>query len=97
MENDGLIEDVGHEHIQIDFANKMIGGGVLGRGCIQEEIRFMICPELIASLLFTARLTDKECVVIKGAERYSAYTGYSHTFEWKGNYSDPTPRCFYLD
>jgi hypothetical protein len=26
---------------QGDFANSLVGGGVLGRGCVQEEIR---CP-----------------------------------------------------
>jgi poly(ADP-ribose) glycohydrolase len=31
-------------------------------------------------------------VVIKGAERFSKYSGYSHTFEWQGDYEDNTPR-----
>ena len=62
----------------------MIGGGVLGRvrcskcrhcaklcfqGCIQEEIRFVINPELLISLLFTAQMGDREAVAIVGAER----------------------------
>lgn len=34
----------------IDFANKSIGGGILTRGAVQEEILFCIFPELIASL-----------------------------------------------
>ena len=33
--------------LQVDFANKFIGGGVLGHGAVQEEIRFLICPELL--------------------------------------------------
>jgi len=53
-------------YLQVDFANMYIGGGVLGRGCVQEEIRFVICPELILSLLFTEVLTDNEAVVITG-------------------------------
>ena len=53
-------------HLQVDFANMYIGGGVLGRGCVQEEIRFVICPELLLSLLFTEVLTDNEAVVITG-------------------------------
>jgi hypothetical protein len=32
---------------QVDFANHVVGGGVLGQGLIQEEIRFTVCPELI--------------------------------------------------
>ena len=62
---DGFIEDQ-TSCLQVDFANKMIGGGVLGSGCVQEEIRFMISPELLCSLLFTAELKDTECLIIKG-------------------------------
>lgn len=65
------------------------------KGSIQEEIRFMINTELIVSLLFTARLEDKESVVMKGAERFSKYSGYSHTFEWKGEHQDDTPRFLF--
>ena len=42
----GTIEDNGHGMIQAD-RNKFLGGGVLNEGCMQEEIRFLICPELI--------------------------------------------------
>jgi len=87
----GNIEDA-HGLIQVDFANKLIGGGVLGRGCAQEEIRFLICPELIISRLFTAELQDTECLIITGAERYNTYTGYSDTFRFNGNFIDTTPR-----
>ncbi|KAF9193344.1 hypothetical protein BGZ51_003618 [Haplosporangium sp. Z 767] len=78
--------------LQLDFANKTLGGGVLGRGAVQEEIRFVICPELIISRLFTQQLQDNEAVLIKGAERYSNYNGYSRTFEWHSDYVDATPR-----
>ena len=59
--------------LQVDFANKYIGGGVLGEGCVQEEIRFLICPELIVSRLITEELDDNECLVMTGAERFSRY------------------------
>ena len=87
----GTIEDDGDGMLQVDFANSRIGGGVLRRGCVQEEIRFIICPELLASLLFTERMNDNECVVIYGHERYSNYTGYARTYEFAGNHVDPTP------
>jgi len=38
VEENGTIEE-SNGMIQVDFANKKIGGGVLGRGCVQEEIR----------------------------------------------------------
>ncbi|KAG0213815.1 hypothetical protein BGX28_003489 [Mortierella sp. GBA30] len=78
--------------LQLDFANKAIGGGVLGRGSVQEEIRFVICPELIVSRLFTQQMQDNEAVLIKGAERYSNYNGYARTFAWHSDHVDNTPR-----
>lgn len=32
---DGNIEDLGQECLQVDFANKMLGGGALADGCVQ--------------------------------------------------------------
>lgn len=58
---------------QVDFANKYIGGGVLGSGSVQEEIRFLMCPELILCRLFTEELDSNEVVEITGAEMYSTY------------------------
>nr|CAD7573916.1 unnamed protein product [Timema californicum] len=70
----------------------MVGGGVLGSGCVQEEIRFIICPELIVSRLFTEELNSTEALIVTGCERYSNYVGYGDTFEWLGDYVDTTPR-----
>jgi poly(ADP-ribose) glycohydrolase len=89
------IEDAGADTLQVDFANKRVGGGILGRGCVQEEIRFAICPELIVSKLFTEHLHDNECLVITGAERFCKYTGYARSFQFAGNYNDTTPRDEY--
>lgn len=87
----GTIEDcVGA--VQVDFANKYLGGGVITHGCVQEEIRFLICPELIAALLFTECLDPNESVMIRGCERFSSYTGYASTFEWLEDYVDNTAR-----
>lgn len=88
---DGTIENDGDGLLQVDFANRFIGGGVLGGGCVSEEIRFVICPELLCSRLFTECLADNEAVTIMGCERFNDYTGYSFSFEWTGNYKDETP------
>lgn len=45
---------------------RYIGGGVLGWGCVQEEIRFIICPELIVACLFTEMLEKNEALIITG-------------------------------
>ena len=59
--------------MQVDFANRYLGGGVLGEGCVQEEIRFLVCPELILSRLFTEELDDNECLIMTGAQQFSKY------------------------
>ncbi|KAH8291569.1 hypothetical protein KR018_000850, partial [Drosophila ironensis] len=88
----GTIEDEGMGLLQVDFANKYLGGGVLGHGCVQEEIRFVICPELFVGKLFTECLRPFDALLMYGAERYSNYTGYASSFMWSGNHEDATPR-----
>ena len=58
---------------------------------MQEEIRLLICPEMLVSRLFCEVMSDKECVVMVGAERFSSYSGYSDSFRWTGPYKDNTP------
>uniref|UniRef100_A0A665VU19 poly(ADP-ribose) glycohydrolase n=1 Tax=Echeneis naucrates TaxID=173247 RepID=A0A665VU19_ECHNA len=89
---EGTIEDNGYGMLQVDFANRFVGGGVTGHGLVQEEIRFVINPELIVSRLFTEALEYNECLIITGTEQYSKYTGYAESYKWKESYTDETPR-----
>lgn len=89
---EGTIEDQGYGMLQVDFANRMVGGGVTGLGLVQEEIRFLINPELIVSRLFTEALEHNECLIITGTEQYSKYSGYAESYKWKANHKDDTPR-----
>ncbi|KAI8537138.1 hypothetical protein RHMOL_Rhmol09G0002400 [Rhododendron molle] len=84
----GLIEDHSCEGLEVDFANKYLGGGALNRGCVQEEIRFMINPELIAGMLFLPSMADNEAIEIVGTERFSNYTGYASSFCYRGDNID---------
>ncbi|NWU63662.1 PARG glycohydrolase, partial [Pterocles burchelli] len=79
-------------HIYVDFANRFVGGGVTGAGLVQEEIRFLINPELIVSRLITEVLDHNECLIITGTEQYSEYTGYAETYRWARSHEDKTPR-----
>ncbi|XP_062411142.1 poly(ADP-ribose) glycohydrolase-like isoform X2 [Sardina pilchardus] len=90
--SEGTIENEGKGMLQVDFACNMVGGGVLGSGLVQEEILFLINPELIVSRLFTEKLSDNECLKITGAQQYSEYTGYSRSFEWSGPHVDKLSR-----
>lgn len=89
---EGTIEDQGYGMLQVDFANRMVGGGVTGLGLVQEEIRFLINPELIISRLFTEALDHNECLIITGTEQYSKYSGYAESYRWKENHKDEIPR-----
>ncbi|ORX46423.1 hypothetical protein BCR36DRAFT_331857, partial [Piromyces finnis] len=74
--------------LQVDFANCSLGGGVLRGGCVQEEIRFSINPELIVSMVFTQLLEPLESVYLIGSERTSQYTGYGSSFKYNNDYDD---------
>ena len=87
----GMIETEGAGMLQVDFANKYVGGGVLRSGLVQEEIRFTVCPELLVSMLFTEVLGDTEVLIIIGVEQFSRYTGYADSFMFAGRCHDNTP------
>ncbi|XP_066456517.1 poly(ADP-ribose) glycohydrolase isoform X1 [Eleutherodactylus coqui] len=89
---EGTIEGNGHGMLQVDFANRYVGGGVTSSGLVQEEIRFIINPELIASRLFTEELDPNECLIITGAEQYSEYRGYAESYKWDRAHEDEAPR-----
>lgn len=74
--------------LQIDFANKFVGGSTLGHGIRMEEIMFSQSPELIVTQLFTKVLDDNECVVVNGVERFSVTEGYGRSFRFVGEYFD---------
>ncbi|XP_056117556.1 poly(ADP-ribose) glycohydrolase [Rhinichthys klamathensis goyatoka] len=84
----GSIEKEGAGMLQVDFASKYIGGGVLKSGLVQEEILFLMSPELIVARLFTEKLADNECLKITGPQMYNITSGYSKEFSWVGPYID---------
>ncbi|KAK7253129.1 hypothetical protein RIF29_37582 [Crotalaria pallida] len=88
VHSSGLIEDQSSGAVEVDFANEYLGGGALRRGCVQEEIRFMVSPELIAGMLFLPSMADNEAIEIVGVERFSSYTGYASSFRFSGDYVD---------
>lgn len=82
---EGSIQEA-HGSLQIDFANKYLGGGVLNTGCVQEEIMFSVAPEHLCSLLVTECLAPQEAAIIKGAQEYSKFTGYGDEFKYAGDF-----------
>lgn len=94
ISSERTIED-GHGMLQVDFANLYLGGGVLGWGCVQEEIRFVMNPELIVGMLFCESMKNEEAIVMTGCAQFNKYSGYSRSFKWKGSFIDETPRDVY--
>ena len=41
----------------------------------------MIFPELLISLLYCEKMEDNEAIVVIGAEQFTDFRGYAHTFE----------------
>ena len=55
----------------------------------QEEIRFALCPELIASRLFTEFLLDNEVLIVYGPERFSSEgTTYGQGLRYESDHQD---------
>ncbi|KAK7120977.1 hypothetical protein R3I94_020831 [Phoxinus phoxinus] len=92
ISSNGSIENEGTGMLQVDFASRYIGGGVLKSGLVQEEILFLMSPELIVARLFTEKLADNECLKITGPQMYSITSGYSKGFSWVGPYNDQVKR-----
>lgn len=90
--HEGAIEETGHA-LHVDFANKMIGGGVIEGGCVQEEIRFAVCPELTVSLLLCEVMKENEAIIISGFERFSSCSGYAFDLEFSGDHRDMCSRA----
>ncbi|CAI2366239.1 unnamed protein product [Moneuplotes crassus] len=77
--------------LMVDFANKFIGGGCMNHGCVQEEILFLIYPELLMALILCPKMEKNEAIMIKGPKRYSNYTGYGFSTEYTGPFDDKQP------
>lgn len=90
-----LVEDRGielaHGCTQVDFANRFPGGGVLGRGNVQEELRFAMSPELLASTLLCPAMGPDEAILVHGAGHLARIEGYGGSARYAGPTSSPGP------
>ena len=78
------IDDTCCEYAKVDFANMYLGGGILNTGCLQEEIIFTTCPELICGMFFMEAMTPYEAIIISGYKMYSKYKDYGREFRYDG-------------
>lgn len=78
--------------VHIDFANKLIGGGVLSGATLDEEVLFLMKPECLVTMLLSAELEENEAILISGAEQFSKCEGSGFNFKFIGDFKDPSPR-----
>lgn len=52
----------------VDFANKFIGGGVIGTGNVQQEIQFQVSPETLVSRLICEVMEPNQVIYISGTD-----------------------------
>ena len=72
----GFVEDE-DDALITDFANKYMGGGVMNRGYVQEEILFLDYPELIMSTFMCAKMQDFEAICITGVRKIGPYDDFN--------------------
>ena len=82
---DGGIEESAAD-VHTDFANAFVGGGCMSGDAAQEEMLFLIKPELMVAMALQSRMVDTEVVRIAGAMQYSIVEGYGQDFKFRGDY-----------
>ncbi|KAL8439694.1 hypothetical protein Efla_004814 [Eimeria flavescens] len=79
--------------VRADFANAVIGGGVLYHGSLQEEVFFSVSPELLLLRPLSQHLGVGEAAHCLGALRFSRFRGYARSFCCRLNGEEETPRA----
>jgi hypothetical protein len=87
---DGNIDDCA-AGVHVDFANAFIGGGVMTGDVAQEELLFLVKPELMVAMALENRVVDEEAICVSGARKYSLTEGYGQSFKFVGDYDNRRP------
>jgi len=61
----------------------------LTNGCLQEEIKFITCPELLLAKLFPGHMKDNEAILVSGAHQYVEHQNYGEHFKCIGGLYTP--------
>ena len=82
------IEDF-RDAAQVNFADPKPGGTLpfANADVVQEEILFLIYPELFVTQLIVPNMEQNECIVVGGVSRTNNYTGYKRTFRFTGDFT----------
>eukprot|EP01127_Copromyxa_protea_P004681 TRINITY_DN1450_c0_g1_i3.p1 TRINITY_DN1450_c0_g1~~TRINITY_DN1450_c0_g1_i3.p1 ORF type:complete len:399 (-),score=87.54 TRINITY_DN1450_c0_g1_i3:85-1281(-) len=85
------IEDF-RDCVQVNFADPRPGGTLPSAypDIVQEEILFLIYPELFVTPLVVYLIDDREALVVSGVTRFNNYTGYQESFNFAGSWTKDT-------
>jgi len=87
--NTGIgIEDF-RDSFQVNFADPIPGGTLPSShgDIVQEEILFLIYPELFIVPLLVFRIGQKESIIVRGITRTNNYSGYRNSFKYRGGFT----------
>lgn len=60
------------------------------KGCVQEEIKFASCPELLTACIICSKMKRNEAIFMKGAKQYSLMKGYGGSLKFDRDFvQDP--------
>jgi len=81
------IEDF-RDSAEVNFADPKPGGTLPSSNAdvVQEEILFLIYPELFITQLVVPNMETNESIVVSGVSRMNNYTGYKRTFKYTGDF-----------
>uniref|UniRef100_A0A6B2L8F9 poly(ADP-ribose) glycohydrolase n=1 Tax=Arcella intermedia TaxID=1963864 RepID=A0A6B2L8F9_9EUKA len=73
----------------VNFANPYPGGLLLsGAGLLQEEILYLIRPELLVTIFFCDKMRDNEAIIVNGTRLFSLHEGYRWDTQFLGKPQD---------
>jgi poly(ADP-ribose) glycohydrolase len=81
------IEDL-RDACQINFADPYPGGTLPSThgDIVQEEILFLVYPELFITCVLVPRIDTRESIVVSGLTRTNKYKGYQWSFSFAGDF-----------
>jgi len=82
------IEDL-RDTCQVNFADPYPGGTLPAShgDIVQEEILFLVYPELFITCLLVPRIDTREAILVAGLTRTNKYKGYQWSFVYTGDYT----------
>ncbi|XP_015114639.1 poly(ADP-ribose) glycohydrolase isoform X2 [Diachasma alloeum] len=86
--------DCREEGVEVLDTEGVFGGDLFGFQIDEEQINFLLHPELMVARLFVEPVGESEALFFWGAQQYSVYDGSGKDFKCRGPCKDAKPRHF---